>query len=100
MDRMEKKIGTVERITSHPSVCGGKPVVRGTSIRVLEILDMVFLGFGINDILLEYPNLEKADIDACLDYATKRLHSPILERVRKGLPKSMEANSGKMGRAS
>ncbi|PJZ66831.1 DUF433 domain-containing protein [Leptospira wolffii] len=83
---METNQELQDRIASHPSICGGKPVIRGTSIRVLEILDMIFLGFGFQDILSEYPNLEKADIDACLEYASTRLHSPILEKVVKGLP--------------
>ncbi len=92
MIRMEKNTRTIDRITSHPAVCGGKPVIKGTSIRVLEIIDMIFLGFGVPEILTEYPNLKKADIQACLDYASQRLHSPILERATKDLPK--ESNSG------
>ncbi|TGK01583.1 DUF433 domain-containing protein [Leptospira langatensis] len=91
------KINTelVDRITAHPSVCGGKPVIRGTSIRVLEILDMIFLGFGHSDIIREYPNLTVADIQACLEYASQRLHSPILDRATKEI-EAIETEKSKL----
>ncbi|TGK37967.1 DUF433 domain-containing protein [Leptospira andrefontaineae] len=84
---METDTKELDRITSHPSICGGKPVIRGTSIRVLEILDMIFLGFGYREILNEYPNIKVLDIEACLEYASKRLHSPILDKANRELPR-------------
>ncbi|TGK07225.1 DUF433 domain-containing protein [Leptospira semungkisensis] len=90
---MEINTELVDRITAHPSVCGGKPVIRGTSIRVLEILDMIFLGFGCPEIIREYPELTVTDIQACLEYATQRLHSPILDRATKELEDIEKENS-------
>ncbi|TGM15880.1 DUF433 domain-containing protein [Leptospira selangorensis] len=84
---METDTKELDRIISHPSICGGKPVIRGTSIRVLEILDMIFLGFGYREILNEYPNIKVLDIEACLEYASKRLHSPILDKANRELPR-------------
>ncbi|PJZ71129.1 hypothetical protein CH373_01005 [Leptospira perolatii] len=69
------------RIVSSPEVCGGKPVIKGTEIRVLEIIDRILLGFGISDILKEYPELSSDDVKACLIYASKKLHSPLLEKA-------------------
>ncbi|EQA44948.1 PF04255 family protein [Leptospira broomii serovar Hurstbridge str. 5399] len=78
---MDKILFHQDRIVSHPSVCGGKPVIKGTSIRVLEVLDMIFLGFGLEEILGEYPQLLEEDVRACLQYASRRLHSPLLEKA-------------------
>ncbi|PJZ78134.1 DUF433 domain-containing protein [Leptospira neocaledonica] len=89
---METNTKELDRIISHPSICGGKPVIRGTSIRVLEILDMIFLGFGYREILNEYPNIKVLDIEACLEYASKRLHSPILDKANRELPKEFASS--------
>ncbi|MGJ4745634.1 DUF433 domain-containing protein [Leptospira sp. SA-E8] len=89
---MEKDTKELDRIISHPSICGGKPVIRGTSIRVLEILDMIFLGFGYREILNEYPNIKVLDIEACLEYASKRLHSPILDKANRELPREFASS--------
>jgi uncharacterized protein (DUF433 family) len=60
-----------ERITVDPEICNGRPVVRGTRITVQTILGFLAAGDSIDDVLEEYPRLEKADILACLDYASK-----------------------------
>ncbi|TGK21064.1 DUF433 domain-containing protein [Leptospira fluminis] len=78
---MEEQNFLQDRIVSHPSICNGKPTLKGTSIPVLEILDRIFLGFGAAEVLQEYPQLEGEDIRACLEYASQRLHSPLLEKA-------------------
>jgi len=59
----------LERITIVPGLCGGQPTVRGMRIRVADVLEMLAGGMSAEDILQEYPYLEKADIQACLEYA-------------------------------
>ena len=57
------------RITSDPKIFGGKPIVRGMRISVEMILDLMGQGMSEQEILSEYPLLEKEDLTACLRYA-------------------------------
>ncbi len=66
------------RITHNPLQCGGKPCIRGMRIRVSDILQMLAEGVSSEVILLDYPDLELADIQACLLYAARRAN---LERL-------------------
>jgi uncharacterized protein (DUF433 family) len=58
----------LERISVNPQVCFGKPCIKGTRIWVSLILDFLASGSSVEDILQEYPQLEKEDILACLAY--------------------------------
>ena len=59
----------LNRITVNPDVMVGKPVIRGTRIPVVTILRMLGQSISPDEILREYPRLERADIDAALAYA-------------------------------
>jgi uncharacterized protein (DUF433 family) len=61
----------LDRITSDPEVCGGRPTIRGLRIRVADILDMLANGASRADILRDYPYLEDEDISAALEYAAR-----------------------------
>ena len=67
-----------ERITTNPKQCGGRPCLRGMRIRVIDILDLLATGLSHEEILDEMPDLEEADIEAALRYASSRLNHPIL----------------------
>ncbi|MBS1569688.1 MAG: DUF433 domain-containing protein [Flavobacteriales bacterium] len=67
-----------ERITVDPSVCGGRPCVRGMRIRVSDVLDLLASGLSAEQVLAELPDLEREDIDAVLRFASTRLDHPIL----------------------
>jgi uncharacterized protein (DUF433 family) len=60
------------RITVNPDVFGGKPIIRGRRLAVEHVLGMLAAGDSIEDLLREYPWLERDDVKACLVYA-KRL---------------------------
>ena len=60
-----------ERITVDPDICNGRPVVRGTRITAQSVLEFLAAGDSIEDVLEEYPSLTRADVQACLDYATR-----------------------------
>jgi len=60
---------TVERITIDPQVCHGKPVIRGMRWPVEVILDMLGSGMQQEEIIADHPELEKDDIQACLQFA-------------------------------
>ena len=58
-----------ERITIIPGVCGGRPTIRGMRITVADVLELLAGGMTAEQILSDYPYLESADIQACLEYA-------------------------------
>jgi uncharacterized protein (DUF433 family) len=59
------------RITVDPGVCFGKPTIRGMRIRVSDVLGMLAGGMSADEILSEYPYLEREDIKAAIAYAAK-----------------------------
>ena len=63
----------LKRISVSPTVMVGKPVIRGTRLTVEFILGLLAQGDTIEDILAEYPNLVKEDIQACLFFASRSL---------------------------
>ncbi len=67
-----------ERITSDAQVCGGRPCIRGLRVRVSDVLDMLAGGSTADEILIEYPYLEREDISACLVFAARWLDHPVL----------------------
>ena len=67
----------LNRITIDPSICHGKPVIRGLRYPVENILELMASGMTDKEILEDYPDLEKEDLLACLEYAARltRLNS-------------------------
>ena len=62
-----------ERITLNPSVMGGKPCIRGMRVTVGMVLGLLASRVPREQLLVEYPYLEDADIDAALEYAAWRV---------------------------
>lgn len=60
-----------ERIVIDPDICNGRPLVRGTCISAQTVLEFLAAGDSIEDLLAEYPALTRADVQACLDYASR-----------------------------
>ena len=58
-----------ERIVVNPGICHGQACVKGTRVPVHQIVHMLANGDTTEDLLKEYPSLQKEDIIACLDYA-------------------------------
>jgi uncharacterized protein (DUF433 family) len=63
----------LDRITIIPDVCGGEPTVRGMRITVSHVLELLAGGMTAEQILKDFPYLERADIDACLEYAARHV---------------------------
>jgi uncharacterized protein (DUF433 family) len=59
------------RVTINPDVCFGKPCIRGHRIWVSLVLDLLASGMAAPEILREYPDLEQADILACIAYGAE-----------------------------
>ncbi len=75
---MAKPDASVNRITSNPEQCGGRPCIRGMRIRVNDVLGLLAEGATQEEILADFPDLEAADIRACLAYAARCFDHPIL----------------------
>ena len=59
-------------ITIEPGKRGGKPCIRGLRITVSDVLEYLASGMSEDDILLDFPDLTKEDIRACLAFAADR----------------------------
>lgn len=60
-----------QRINIDPNICFGKPCIRGHRIWVSLILDFLANGASVDEILQDYPQLEEADILACIAYGAE-----------------------------
>jgi uncharacterized protein (DUF433 family) len=58
-------------ITIDPSICHGKPCIRGLRYPVENLLELLASGMSINDILTDYSDLTKEDILASIAYAAR-----------------------------
>ena len=61
-----------ERITVEAGKRSGKPCVRGLRITVQDVLEYLASGMSAQELLHDFPDLEKDDISACLAYAADR----------------------------
>ena len=59
------------RINVHPDICNGKPIIANTRIPVQTIMEFLGAGDSIEEILEEYPSLQREDIYACIQFAAK-----------------------------
>mgnify|MGYP003875836265 CR=1 FL=1 len=66
-----KKEDLLNRITINPDIMVGKPTIRGLRITVEHILQAMASGVSVEEILADYPELEKEDIQAVLLYAAE-----------------------------
>jgi uncharacterized protein (DUF433 family) len=62
----------LNRITQNPAVMGGKPCLRGMRVTVGMILGQIASGQSMEQLLAEYPYLEREDIVQALRYASWR----------------------------
>ncbi|OGH40282.1 MAG: hypothetical protein A3B41_04560 [Candidatus Levybacteria bacterium RIFCSPLOWO2_01_FULL_37_26] len=58
-------------ITQDPNILGGKPIIADTRMSVESILELLASGMKIEEILKEYPFLQKKHVLAAIDYASK-----------------------------
>jgi len=62
----------LKRITVDPKVMGGKPCIRNLRVTVGTIVGLIGAGKTIEEVLREYPYLEREDILEALSYAAWR----------------------------
>jgi uncharacterized protein (DUF433 family) len=62
----------LNRITLNPAVMGGKPCLRGMRVTVGMVLGQIASGQTMEQLLVDYPYLEREDIVQALRYAAWR----------------------------
>jgi uncharacterized protein (DUF433 family) len=63
------QVSDVNRITFNPHVMGGRACIRGMRIPVSVIVSLVANGAAVQEILDDYPDLERDDVEEVLRYA-------------------------------
>ena len=63
----------LSRITIDPSICHGEPVIRGLRYPVESLLEYLAGGDSIDDVVAEFPDLQREDLLACIEFATLSL---------------------------
>ena len=61
------------RIEADAARCGGKPCIAGTRIRVGDVLGFLAAGMTVDEIVLDYPSLNREDVLAACEYASRAL---------------------------
>ncbi len=65
-------MNNLTRITFNTEVMGGKPCIRGMRVTVGTIVGLIATGKTIDEVLKEYPYLEREDVLQALSYAAWR----------------------------
>lgn len=69
----------LSRITTEEGKCGGRPCIWGFRIRGSDVLQLLGAGASIEEILADYPFLEREDILAAIEYAAHQADHPVLQ---------------------
>lgn len=71
----------IKRITINPDICHGKPTIRNMRYPVSLILDLLSAGMTTEEIIADYPALEKKDIKAVLMFASRLSETKTLHKL-------------------
>lgn len=55
-------------ITIDPEVCGGRPIIAGTRMRVIDVLDALAAGASADELVGDFPYFTSEGVQACLAY--------------------------------
>jgi uncharacterized protein (DUF433 family) len=58
-----------DRVTFNPEMMGGRACIRGMRVTVATIVDLIAEGSSIDNVLADYPYLEREDVRQALAYA-------------------------------
>ena len=61
----------LDRVTSDPDICGGRPCIKGTRMRVADIIEALAHGATQQQLLVDFDYLTADDIAAALLYAAR-----------------------------
>ena len=85
----------LERISIDPKVCFGRPCILGTRLWVSLLLDFLAAGTTIEEILTEYPQLEREDVLAAIAYGAEMSRERFVDLPRPLTPPSPRASRGR-----
>jgi len=68
----------LDRITIEPGKCGGLPCIRGSRMRVSDLLELLANGATIEEIVGDYPSLERDDVLAAIACAVVQTSHPVV----------------------
>lgn len=71
-------VSLLQRISTDSKVSQGRPVIRGTRVRVTDVLSMLVAGADEAEILADHPDLTSEDIKACVTYAAAQVDPSIV----------------------
>jgi uncharacterized protein (DUF433 family) len=69
----------LSRITVEEGKCGGRPCIRGQRLRVTDVLELLGSGASFDEILKDYPFLEREDILAAIEYAAYQTDHVVIQ---------------------
>ena len=75
-------MGQLDRITQQPNVMGGKACIRGMRVTVGMIVGQIGTGLSIEDVIADYPYIEREDVMQALRYAAWRAEEREVELAR------------------
>jgi uncharacterized protein (DUF433 family) len=67
-----------QRIVIDQAVCGGRPIVAGTRMRVSDVLDALAAGATVDQLLADFPYLKREDVLACLAYGARAVDHKVV----------------------
>lgn len=77
--RYAQLIGMDSRIVIDPDVCGGRPIIANTRMRVVDVLDALAAGGSTDELLVDFPYLAREDIIACLAYGARAVDHAVVQ---------------------
>ena len=69
--RYREGVTRLDRITADPAICHGQPTIRGLRYTVESVLDLLAAGMTVDEVLADYPDLEREDILAALEFGAR-----------------------------
>ena len=69
----------LNRITIEEGKCGGRPCIRGLRMRVTDVLELLGSGASFEEILEDYPFLDREDILAAIEYAARQTDHIVIQ---------------------
>ena len=81
---MEIRHYRFDRITLDPDKCFGKPCIRGLRVPIASILSYLSSGMTVDELLREWPELEREDISQALGYAAWAMEERVVLTAQAG----------------
>lgn len=71
----------ISSITINDHICHGKPTIRGLRYPVEHMIELLASGMSIEELIKDYPDLEKKDFLACMEYASKLIQIKSIHKI-------------------